>query len=309
MESLAALAADALAIFFGFLLAVYIRFYTGWIPMFHDRVPAIEIYIYGSGVATLLFLFIFRSLGLYARPQTGSFSDKIPRLLRAIGWGILLAVALAFIIRTEPPFSRITAFLSFFTVAALVLIERYVLFNIELDIARRRQTVNRVVIIGTDVVAAHLKQVLEHEPRLRSRVTAFLQTDNEPPDRGVPVELIKGTAKDLEDLIEKGEVDRVILADTSLPHKRMVQIILACERGLVPFQLIPDLFGVLTSRVSVEHVGDVPLIGFSKWPLARFWHRAFKRAEDIAGSRAFLTRPGILPAGALRRGRPGVYHL
>ena len=157
-SSLWGVVADALAIFGGFMLAVWIRFYSGLVPLKHETLPPYMLYVYGAGVVTLLFLFIFRSLGLYVRPQTGSFGDKLPRLVRAIGWGILLATALAFIIRTEPPFSRVTAGMSFFTIAILVGCERYLLFRAEIYFARRRTTVNRICIIGTDEVAAHLRR-------------------------------------------------------------------------------------------------------------------------------------------------------
>ena len=107
--SAAAVTADALAVFAGFWLAVWIRFDTGWIPMFHEAPMSRSLYLYGAGVGAVLFLLIFRSLGLYVRPQTGAFSFKIPRLVRATGWGILLTTALAFAIRTEPAW-RIKAF-------------------------------------------------------------------------------------------------------------------------------------------------------------------------------------------------------
>ena len=284
MCSSVAIVADALAIFGGILLAAWIRFDTGWIPMFHDAFPPRSLYVYGAGVAALLFLFIFQSLGLYVRPQTGLFGDIIPRLVRATGWGILLATALAFVIRTDPPFSRIVAGISFLTVMVLITLERYILFRIELHFAKHRGIVNRVIILGTDSVAARIKLALKHEPRLRSRVIAFLRTNDAAPDPAIPAELIKGRLDELENFVSRGEVDQVVLADTSLPHERVAAIILSCERGLVSFMLVPDLYSVLTTKVHVENVGDIPLIGFSKWPLDYFWNRFAKRAEDIAGS-------------------------
>jgi exopolysaccharide biosynthesis polyprenyl glycosylphosphotransferase len=95
-----------------------------------------------------------------------------------------------------------------------------------------------------------------------------------------------------------GEVDRVILADPTLPHERVAEIILCCERGLVSFMLVPDLYSVLTTKVHVESVGEIPLIGFSKWPLDYFWNRVAKRAEDVFGSMVglFFSAPVIVAA-------------
>lgn len=299
---------DALAIYAGFLLAVWIRFKTGWIPLYHDTAPSMMLYVQGAGVGTLLFLFIFRVLGLYARPQLGTFGDKIPRIIRACLWGIVLAVALAFVLRTEPPFSRIATALSFFTIAALVLLERYVLFRTELHFARHREEVNRVLVIGTNAVAAQLRRALKREPRLRSKVVGFLRTSHEPPAPEIPADLICGSLADLETLIDQGKADQVILADTSLPHEKMAEIILCCEKAMVPFRMVPDLFGILTSKVEVQQVGDIPLLGMQTWPLDRFWNRVLKRAEDIAGSLVGLVVSAPIIAVAaifIKRSSPG----
>ena len=284
MCSTAAVVADAVAVGCGFLLAVWLRFFAGWIPLRHERIPPLALYLYGAGVGTVLFLLIFRSLGLYTRPQTGSFSDRIPRLVRATGWGLLLATALAFAIRTEPPYSRVVAAISFLTVAGLVLLERWILFRIEWNLARHREEVNRVVVLGTDAIAAHIKQALKNEPTLRSRVVAFLRCSAAPPVAEIPAELVRGSVDDLPGFIERGEVDQVIMADITLPNQRLAEIMLLCERNLVSFQMVPDLFGLLTQKVRMTMVGDIPLLGISKWPLDYFWNRVFKRTEDIVAA-------------------------
>ena len=84
MCSTAAIVADMLAIYAGFILAYWIRFYTNLIPVLKGYPPP-EMYFLGSAVAVLLFLFIFRALGLFVRPQIGTFGDKFPRLIRACG--------------------------------------------------------------------------------------------------------------------------------------------------------------------------------------------------------------------------------
>ena len=117
LASSLAIVADALTIGGGFLLATWIRFDSGWIPLSHDALPPRLYFMYGWGavIATLVFLFLFRTLGLYLRPQNGTFSNCIPRLVRAVSLSMLLTAALAFAIRLEPPyqpFSRVTVKIS-----------------------------------------------------------------------------------------------------------------------------------------------------------------------------------------------------
>ena len=308
--SAVAAAGDVLAVFGGFLLATWVRFDSGWIPLFHDRPPAHLYFMYGWGaaIATLLFLLLFRSLELYSRPQVGVFSNAIPRLVRATVIGLFLTTALAFAWRTEPPFSRLCVFISLFTIMALLLLERGILFRLELHLARKKGPANRVLILGTGPVSAHLKAALESEPRLRSQVVGFVPTDDSAPDPRVPPGQIQGTLDSLGEVTSRLKADQVVLAETNLGHQRVTEIILLCERNLLTFYLVPDLFHILTARVDIRMVDSVPLLGLSHWPLDVFRNRVLKRVEDIGGALIglVLTAPFLAVAAfIIKKTSPG----
>lgn len=310
LASCAAIVGDALAVFLGFMLATWIRFDSGLIPLFHDRPPVhlYSMYAQGALVGAFLFLLIFQSLGLYVRPQIGAFGDKIPRLVHGILLGLLVAVALAFVLRTDPPFSRITVLVSVVVVLLLVLLERYALFRWELHLARHRRVVNRVAIVGADAIAARLKKALKQEPRLGARVVAFFQTRAGEAHPDIPRELIKGTLDDLRAFIESNQADQVILTDTTIDHARTIELILLCEQSLVTFTLVPDLLYVMTGRVDMQTINDIPLLGVSHWPLDNFWNRLIKRAEDMLGALfgLILVSPLLLVFALLiKRDSPG----
>lgn len=310
LASCLAVIADALAIFIGFMLATWIRFDSGLIPLYHDYPPEhlYSMYAQGLGIATLMFLFIFQSLRLYVRPQSGSFGDKIPRLIHGIGLGLLLSLALAFALRTDPPFSRVMALVAAPMITLCVLLERYLLFRWELRLARRRQAVNRVLIVGTDAIAVRLRQALQQEPRLGARVVGFLQTRSTEPHADIPAELMRGSQAELKALLAAGAVDQVILTDTSIGQPRMVEMILECEQALVTFNVVPDLFRLLTTEVDMQTIGSIPLLGVSRWPLDRFWNRLLKRLADIAGAAVglvLLAPLGGVLALMIKRDSPG----
>ncbi len=308
----AAMAADASAVLGGFLLAEWMRHDSGWFRVINPPPDNRAPYIYGSFVATALLLAIFRALRLYARPQIGTFSEKIPRLVRAVGTGLLLTTALAFAVRVPgyPEFSRGVVLIAFVNVLVLVLVERAILFRLEIRLARRQRAHDQVVILGTDATAARLKASLEAEPRLRTRLAGFLRLPGTPADApvAVPAGLILGDLDDLEGLITRGEASSVILADSSIGRERIVQILLECERELVPFQMVPDLYGILTCGVEVSAVDGVPLMGVRRWPLDFFWNRAIKRVEDVvlAAFGLLVSLPLFAVAAVLiRRESPG----
>jgi len=155
---------------------------------------------------------------------------------------------LSFIVRPAdwPPYSRTVALMSFFSVLLLVLLERFALFRIELHWARRTAPIRRILIIGVDDLAARLRRALEREPRLRSRLAGYV-LPFEPGTRPITLaaaitpKLVKGHIGELESLIEEENIDDVILADMSISHKRLTEILFHCERNLIPFRMVPDL--------------------------------------------------------------------
>jgi exopolysaccharide biosynthesis polyprenyl glycosylphosphotransferase len=315
LASLRAAGVDALAVFGGFMLAVWIRFDSGWLSgslVAEDR-PA-DLYLVftlGSLAATAVFLLVFRALDLYGRPQTGRFENKIPRLMRAIVWALLVTAVMAFAIRI-PGYavltSRLTHVLAFFTITFWALLERYLLFRLELHEARHSAVRNAALLVGTDEVAARLARAIRHEPRLHTRVVGFLATGSAPPHPDLGSEPVRGAVEDLEAILKAGGIDQLIVCDTRLSQDRILEIILLCEQNLVTFRLVPDLFRIMTGSVDVQTVGDVPLLGVSRWPLDFFWNRFFKRAEDVLGGLVGLlvSAPVIAMAALLiRKNSPG----
>jgi exopolysaccharide biosynthesis polyprenyl glycosylphosphotransferase len=289
MDALAsglAVLVDALAIFGGFLAATWLRFESGLIAL--DSMPPRLYFMYGWGAAitTIIFLFIYRTLGLYVRPQQGHFPGRIPRLIRATGIGILITTALAFAIRPDdfPPFSRLTIALAGGLILILVIVERGILFLLEIHLARRGTNPKRILIIGTDLVAAHLKRGLEADPRLRSSVTGFIETGSGETVPEISSDRIRGSLSQLDTILDTHPADQIILTDSTIGHQRILEIILAAERNMITFNMVPDIFRIMTGSMDMQTVDDIPLLGVSRWPLDTFWNQRLKRAEDVCGA-------------------------
>jgi len=280
-------AADFFATYAGVMLAVYVRFCSGLVPLFHELPPPMEMYAAAAVVVSVLQLVVFRLLKLYRRPQTGRFEHEIPRLVRAVGTTLFVSLALTFVARAPdwPPYSRVTALISFFTVLFLVLLERYVLSRIELHWARHSAPVHGVVVVGCGPAAARLRRAISREPRLRAKVVGHLSVPGEgEKDADIPEDAVAGTLADFEKVADAAHAREIMIASSLVPRERLTDIILYCERRIIPFRMVPDFFDLVTDRVSIEHIGSVPLLGLSRWPLDAFHNRVLKRAEDIVGA-------------------------
>jgi exopolysaccharide biosynthesis polyprenyl glycosylphosphotransferase len=309
MASSLAVIMDGLAVFAGFLLATWLRFGTDWIPLRHEPPPNFwPIYLKMAGVVAILHLIVFRALGLFVRPQTGAFAGKVPRLIRGATIGTLLAAVLAFAMQNVVDIARAVVALSFVTTLMILITERAIFFRIERHMAKHSPGKNRVLILGTDTVAAHVMRTLKREHMLRSKVVGFIRTDHPTTDASIAPTMILGPLDNLPDLLESQHINQVILTDSSLGHDRIVALILLCEKNLVQFNMVPDLFRIMTTSMDVQSLDDIPLLGLSKWPLDFFWNRCMKRIEDIAGATfglIILSPLMLLAAIAVKLTSPG----
>ena len=309
MLSAIAVACDAAAVFGGLVLAAWIRFGTDWIPLFQEPPPNLfQIYGWGAAVATLIFLFIYYKQGLFIRPQTGSFIDKIPRIIKSTLVGTLSTAVLAFALQNTVDVARLVIGMSFFSVVFFALLERYILFRIEWNLSRHTTQKSNVLVLGSDHVALHVKHTFRQEPMLRANVIGFLRTSLDSPHTDIPPDMILGTLDELSTLISTTQIDEIVLTDSRLPHDRIVQILLLCERNLITFKMVPDLFRIMTTSMDVQSLNDIPLLGISTWPLDTFWNRMVKRAEDILGAviGLLISAPVIAVAALfIKRSSPG----
>lgn len=307
--SILAIIVDATAIYDGILFAAWVRFRSGFIPI--TATPPENLfqhYSLGAMVSALLMLLVFRHEALFTRPQTGSFVDKIPRIIKAVGIGILGTAVMAFAVQNQADYSRLVVALSFFTVTFAVLLERYVLFRIEWNLARHSKHRRNVLIIGTDHVATRLTETLKQEPMLRANVIGFLQPFDAIVDPAIPEDHICGTIPDLEKIISTKNIHEIILTAASLSHDKVVEILLLCEHNLIGFKMVPDLFRIMTTSMDVQSLNDIPLLGISSWPLDQFWNRLRKRIADVIGAifGLVLSAPVIaISAILIKKSSPG----
>jgi len=311
IHSVMAVAADAAAVWGAVMLATWMRFDSGWLPVPFGR----DAGLYGKyALAGLVAMAVnyasMRHLKLYRRPQRGAFGDKVPRLLRAVGTDVVALLVLMSFKNYIGEYSNGVALLLFPVGSVLLLVERGLLFRMELREARKSPPTSSVLIIGADASAARLVASFGRDPRLRVNVAGVLWVGGAALDASIEEDRILGSESDLEGLVEKiGSVTQVIVADsTGIARTRLEDIVRFCERRMIRFNMVPDLFRMLTSSMEVETVDDVPLLGISRWPLDNAWNRAFKRLEDIGGALVglLLSLPVVLVFALLhKRQSPG----
>jgi exopolysaccharide biosynthesis polyprenyl glycosylphosphotransferase len=123
---------------------------------------------------------------------------------------------------------------------------------------RRGESAKPTLIIGAGKVGQFVANRLLEHPEFGLRPVGFL--DKEPladPHAAVPV---LGASWDLGQVIEDHGIEHVVVAFSTAPSEVVLREVQRCEQAGVGVSLVPRLFEYMTERVTVDHIGGLPLI-------------------------------------------------
>ena len=150
---------------------------------------------------------------------------------------------------------------------------------------RQREVAKPTLIVGAGRVGRlAAKRLLDH-PEFGLAPVGFL--DKEPLDEpGLPVPVL-GASWDLDRVVEQYGIEQVVVTFSTAPSEVLLRAVKRCEELGVGVALVPRLFESVTERLSVEHIGGLPLLSASR-PDPKGWHFALKYAVDRIGAALIL---------------------
>jgi exopolysaccharide biosynthesis polyprenyl glycosylphosphotransferase len=142
---------------------------------------------------------------------------------------------------------------------------------------RQGDTAKPTLILGAGRVGRlTARRLLEH-PEFGLQPIGFL--DKEPLEEpGLPVPVL-GASWDLERLVEQHGIEHVVVTFSTAPSEVLLRQVKRCEELGVAVSLVPRLFESVTERLSVEHIGGLPLLS-ARRPDPKGWHFALKYIVD-----------------------------
>jgi len=254
----------------------------------------------------LIVLAVFRLRGSYALRLGTSLLDDLRLVLAATAISAMAVISLR-VATSNEAYVAAQEIWQWILTAGLVGIGRATLFVRE-DRLRRAGQLNRpTLIIGAGTVGNLVAKRLLNRPELGLKPIGFL--DKEPlADGALPV---LGASWDLERVIEEYGVEHVIVTFSTAPHHVMLRIARTCEELRVGVHLVPRLFESVTDRLTVDHLGGLPLISMHRSD-PKGWQVALKYVTDrvLAAVLLVVCAPVLLLAALavlLTMGRPVVY--
>ncbi len=244
--------------------------------------------------------------GLYDRDEERAAHSTPDDLLRVF----LLATVGAFLIThavgltraADPDLTKVTVFwgVAILGVTAARIAGR--------TFARRRAGyLQNTMIVGAgeigQLIARKLLQHREYGIRLVGFVDATPK-ELRPTVDGVPV---LGTLEQLEELVERQEVERVIFAFSADNHTQLLPHIRSLRDEGVQVDVVPRLFEVIGPKVDIHTVEGISLVGLPPVRLSRS-SRVVKRAFDVAVAAVLLVPAAPLMLGIawmIKRDSPG----
>ncbi|MFN0127936.1 MAG: exopolysaccharide biosynthesis polyprenyl glycosylphosphotransferase [Verrucomicrobiales bacterium] len=217
-----------------------------------------------------------------------AYLHSVRRHWRIIGQSCALWIVgyltLSVLFSLHPAISRLYCLIGCVLLAVMLMLWRKLL-----HVWLRRDSVSgrikqKVLFFGWSEESNRLVRAVKNEPAHIYEVVGMVPDRDLPPGAQPPPDMPRlGGYDDVERLIQEYEIDLVLLTDLGLPRERLVSIGLACEREMVEFKLIPNMFQVFVSGLHLENFSGIPVLGVSRLPLHSLLNVQLKRAVDVVG--------------------------
>jgi len=243
---------------------------------------------YLAAIPVVMLLYV-GALGLNHQYQSWrgrTLVDLLLQLYSGIGLAAILMLAVISLGNLGAQYSRLTITYTILLTVVLMTVERYFLRQYETRLRRRGIGTERVLMVGTGAGSEMLIQRMNMFPQYGFQVVGVADDDRAPGSSfaGAPV---VGRIDDLNDLAKQLRIDQVFLAVSGGSRPAFLRLIKLCEDQNLEFKIVPDLLDVMSTRVSVDAIDGVPLVGIRHNRL-RGVNAALKRSIDVAVSAVLL---------------------
>jgi len=270
-----------------FAAAYWVRYDLQW---FRTVDPAnyapFRMYVPFALVLTVLLMISYKLGGVYNQPRGASWFDEVYALVGGTTTGIVIVTAITFWFRPLV-YSRLMFLWAGGIIITLLSLSRLIKRWVLESRMRRGLGVDRVLIVGAGEVGRRLMRNIVAQPELGYQVIGFVDDDAEKSRTDIGRFKALGGIDNLPRVVQEEAIDEVIVTLPWMHHRKILGIMRQCERERVRARIVPDLFQLALSRVDIEDLGGIPIIGVKEISITG-WNLAFKRASDIVLSLAAL---------------------
>jgi len=238
----------------------------------------------GIGIVVGL-IAIFAIRGLYKIRLTGTWLRQVWTIISSATVGLAFLITYYFVFQ-PPNNSRLIVPFVWGTSIVLLCLGRLVVSVAMGILYRLGLGETRLLVVGSGRLGKMTMQHIAANPNLGYSIIGFLHDMSEEPSDFGRFKML-GTLDDIGLVIRSMQVDEVIIALPSYLHDYAIRSVKMCERLGASFKLIPDLYEMNLSRIDMETMEGIPLIGIKQVSLNTI-QRAITRLIDIVVASAVL---------------------
>lgn len=241
-------------------------------------------------VLSFYWVFMFVITGLYKKLYLVSRLDEFFKVLKSTALGSLMLYFLLDISSNEA-FEKVKILMLLywgftFSISAL---NRFVIRTVQRFYARRGKGLHRTVIIGTGYNAKVAYDDLMRNRTLGMDVMGYVQVNGKSPEpeTGIEADQVIGHLDDIDDIINKNQIQDVLVAIEPDRRGELVEVISKVDKPDITLKLLPDFHQLVSGLNKTNQIFGLPFIEISPQPMP-LWERAIKRLMDILVSIAVL---------------------
>jgi exopolysaccharide biosynthesis polyprenyl glycosylphosphotransferase len=216
-----------------------------------------------SGAWTLAYVALVLGLlttrGLYGVGLGLRTFDDLRRVVGATGLAGIALLAVAAVFDTGSGAIDQTLRLWLFSTAYLVA-GRTALYWAQRQERVAGEGLRPTLIVGAGRVGRLTAQRLVRMPQLGLKPVGYLDKEPLAADGDGPVLPVLGASWDLERVVREHDVEQVIITFSTAPDDVLLRLVRRCEELGVSVAVVPRLYEQTTTRLSVDHIGGLPLV-------------------------------------------------
>lgn len=267
---------DCLVVAMTFLSGFWIRHFNLF-PFVSDQYARAIPYI------ILIWIFSYRHFGLY-KQRVGKGVEFV-RLFKANSCALVIMLTISFFYR-DFSYSRVTTLIFVILCLCVGFIARRTYHAFFLNVFKNIKWKHRVLIIGCGEISNSLIfHFCSHASEYQ--IVGFLDDREDVKCIANPKVPRLGKISDLEAVIDNMGIEKVIIAFPSAPRELHRYVINICDNKEVQYRFVPKMFKLMLQEMSVEIVGDVPLVGLKGNNITGY-NYIIKRLFDVVLSLTLL---------------------
>jgi len=274
---------DSVSIISAFIISYWIRFYFApfvkLVP-YAGEIPPLKGYIILALIVLPVWLLIFQSRKMFRPKRIVFIFDEFFLIGRLVTFGIIFSFGLIFFYRVFP-YSRVVFVLVWIISIVFITLGRYFVLKYEKNRYNKGRGLKDTIVAGNNQTAYDIYHQFSGHKYAGFNIIGFVEENPGPTTGSLPDNLKLGTYNDVTDLVQKLNIETVLVTIPSTEHEKLFEMMKTSEGENVEFLMVPDFLEVITSSVRVQEIDGIPFLKIKSIPM-NIWNRILKRAFDFS---------------------------